>query len=142
MLQSNTGARPAERQAPSDDTGLARVGALIATASPRAVSRSKAAPYGALCSAVRARFAAQMVGRVRVELTTSRLSGVRSNHLSYRTKPCPRTRQAQQSCALWARLAALAELAADRIGYADASALLRFPVMKGHEDGGNVLWKR
>jgi hypothetical protein len=25
-----------------------------------------------------------MVGRVRVELTTSRLSGVRSNHLSYR----------------------------------------------------------
>ena len=83
-----------------------------------------------------------VVGRVRVELTTSRLSGVRSNHLSYRPKPCPRTRQAQQSCALWARLAALAELAADRIGYADASALLRFPVMKGHEDGGNVLWKR
>jgi len=41
---------------------------------------------------------------------------------------------------LWARLAALAELAANRIGYADASALLRFPVMKGHEDGGNVLW--
>ena len=30
-----------------------------------------------------------MVGRARVELATSRLSGVRSNHLSYR--PPPRT---------------------------------------------------
>ena len=29
------------------------------------------------------------VGLVRVELTTSRLSGVRSNHLSYRPMRCP-----------------------------------------------------
>jgi hypothetical protein len=71
-----------------------------------------------------------MVGRVRVELTTSRLSGVRSNHLSYRPPmPCPAGpvgRRRQEP-------AQASDTVKDRI---------EFPVMKGHEDGGNVLWKR
>ena len=39
-----------------------------------------------------------LVGLGRVELPTSRLSGVRSNHLSYRPKPVPRNRRAGAEC--------------------------------------------
>ena len=66
-----------------------------------------------------------MVGRVGVEPTTSRLSGVRSNHLSYRpiAAPSPTRRAARGVSQL--RQHSLAGV---------------FPVMKGHEDGGSVLW--
>ncbi len=65
-----------------------------------------------------------MVGRVRVELTTSRLSGVRSNHLSYRP-----------IALIAGRKAALAR--------EPAQAVFSIP-MKGHEDGGkcSLEWKK
>ncbi len=62
-----------------------------------------------------------MVGRVRVELTTSRLSGVRSNHLSYRPKldrmPVGRGKAAPRR----ARSAAPAELVSVQNSFAVSS---------------------
>jgi hypothetical protein len=73
-------------------------------------------------------FAQQMVGRGGVEPPTSRLSGVRSNHLSYRPGAFA-SRFLQQREALESLPG---RYASDTKAY--------FPVMKGHEDGGNVLW--
>jgi hypothetical protein len=71
-----------------------------------------------------------MVGRVGVEPTTSRLSGVRSNHLSYRPILAPAGHP------LVERGAAGGTSQLKR-NTADAVLISR---MKGHEDDGNVLW--
>ena len=104
-------------------------------ASPRAVSRGKAAPLGRamprwpclracdLASLNRLARCA-LVGRVGVEPTTSRLSGVRSNHLSYRPPPSLNGHKA----------------AGGKASSGVRSPKGAFSRMKGHEDGGNVLW--
>jgi len=80
---------------------------------------------------------ADMVGRVGVEPTTSRLSGVRSNHLSYRPQLLVCLKRRRQHSLPW--------LSSHKLGRAFALAAYGrgarwlFPVMKGHEDGGNVL---
>ena len=68
-----------------------------------------------------------MVGRVGVEPTTSRLSGVRSNHLSYRPMIFPNTTM-KAARALYGRAQASDRLKGNR-----------YPEMKGHEDSGVFL---
>ncbi len=67
-----------------------------------------------------------MVGRARVELATSRLSGVRSNHLSYR--PIPHLRSPQSYDRRRAR-----QKPAQADSKDDSLLISR---MKGHEDDG------
>ena len=65
-----------------------------------------------------------VVGRGGVEPPTSRLSGVRSNHLSYRPPACrPKGRGRREPAQAFAP--------------SFDAAISR---MKGHEDGGYVLW--
>ena len=76
-----------------------------------------------------------MVGRVGVEPTTSRLSGVRSNHLSYRPKT--RAPSVAAKLRLMARCAALAERGRVRNSLRYFVSLnCVSSLMKGHEDGG------
>src|ERR1044072_7493971 len=65
-----------------------------------------------------------MVGREGVEPSTSRLSGVRSNHLSYRPPLVPERPKGRRR----------------REPAQAAPSLEGVSRMKGHEDGGNVLW--
>ena len=67
-----------------------------------------------------------MVGRVGVEPTTSRLSGVRSNHLSYRP-PAPASQLGREGLLSQLRL----HLFQTRL-----PGLKKRFRMKGHEDGG------
>jgi hypothetical protein len=78
----------------------------------------------------------KLVGRVGVEPTTSRLSGVRSNHLSYRPSSA-RTPVSRSKAAPYGRASQRwPSLSACDLADAKSSRGLRFPVMKGHEDGG------
>jgi hypothetical protein len=85
--------------------------------------------------------ASAMVGRVGVEPTTSRLSGVRSNHLSYRP---PLTVLAAKSCEMVCRGRREPAQAALPLLMPGSNRCLRsydpsagsVSRMKGHEDGG------
>jgi hypothetical protein len=71
-----------------------------------------------------------MVGPGRVELPTSRLSGVRSNHLSY-GPPLPRTVTSDgQDCPI-----AIGQVKSGSVEQPDRERLLR-PRRKRNEDGG------
>ena len=73
--------------------------------------------------------ASALVGREGVEPSTSRLSGVRSNHLSYRPPmPSPAGQMAAGGVSQLRRTPP--PMKAEKISR-----------MKGHEDGGYVLWK-
>ena len=74
-----------------------------------------------------------VVGREGVEPSTSRLSGVRSNHLSYRPPmPNPTGPQGPQAAGCQVGCAGPRKYACKYAGSVSR--------MKGHEDGGNVLW--
>ena len=80
-----------------------------------------------------------MVGRGGVEPPTSRLSGVRSNHLSYRpgaSSEAQASNKAVPSQTAFYGSARRSKACSGRCTSCD----MHFPVMKGHEDGGNVLW--
>lgn len=74
-----------------------------------------------------------MVGRARVELATSRLSGVRSNHLSYRPILAYPSRPKEPQVAV----SQLRQQQTRTIVWLKSSSLLQ--KMKGHEDDGHVL---
>jgi hypothetical protein len=75
-----------------------------------------------------------MVGRVGVEPTTSRLSGVRSNHLSYR--PILAALATNLAIGCRGRLGQLRRATRNTRQTAWPASQLRFPEMKGHEDDG------
>jgi hypothetical protein len=91
----------------------------IASLSRTATSTAGLAKRGSTTRALPAALAGcaslNLVGRVGVEPTTSRLSGVRSNHLSYR--PVPAAPSVAAKLRLMARSAALAELTDVRHSY-------------------------
>jgi hypothetical protein len=75
-----------------------------------------------------------MVGRARVELATSRLSGVRSNHLSYRPIIANPNRPKD-------RRRLIASSGSNKLEQHPKGALKSLSLlqkMKGHEDDGNV----
>jgi len=77
-----------------------------------------------------------MVGRARVELATSRLSGVRSNHLSYRPIHANLNPTKDRR-----RLSASSGNNKPALPILKGQALKSLPLvqkMKGHEDDGNV----
>ena len=77
------------------------------------------------------------MGLGRLERPTSPLSGVRSNHLSYRPNPLISRTTALNGVPI--TLSGMRKRNEDGAVPPIAGSRLN-PVMKGHEDGGNVLW--